>query len=287
MNDEIELNGDDAGTADFDTGFTGAPTATPEQQVDTQKSTSEQHQEPVQDQQKQQFRQITEDEFSRLSASAAAIDEMRATLGKQSDTVFGKIGGLERMLKQFQDQTPSGSAVEITEDDLAELRDEFPELVGPQLKALQRIASKMRGTGSSAEFDEGRLHQSVSPLLDKASDGAVMRVKSEIAAETLDETNPDWKQIIGLPDENGAIPETDYRKWLSTQPPEYQARIGDSFSPIVIGRSIDKFLEHQTSLKKNAERRDRFEQAITPQGDGGDDLPPEGDDAFNAGYNGR
>lgn len=285
MSDDVELNGGDS--KDFEAGFTGAPTETPE---NNEAAAPEQQQQPSNQEQEQaqepKYRQITEDEFTKLSSAAAAVEEMRATLGKQVDTAFGKIGGLERVLKQFQDQTPAGQSVEITEEDLVDLKDEFPELVGPNLKMLQRVAGKMRGTGS-VQFDEGKLNQAVTPMLEKAGTDFVARAKLEIAEETLNETHPGWEQIVGTPPEPGKLPDNEYHKWLATQPEDYRTRVLNSYSPVVIGKSIDKFNEYQASLKKAAERRDRFDQAVTPKGDGGHEPPADGDDAFNAGYNGR
>lgn len=261
---QSEVQDEVVSDADFDAGFTGTPTETPENP-----QSENQEQQPVEEQEPEEpkYRQITEEDYNRFTTNAAAVDEMRATLGKQVDTAFGKIGGLERVIKQFQESTPAGHAVEITEDDFAELRDEFPELVGPQLKALQRVASKMRGTGQPSQQING--------------DSLVLQAKTEIATETLAETHPDWRNVVGAPDS-----QNDYRKWLTSQPQDYQKRVSETYSPVVIGRSIDKFRDHQEQLKKT-ERRDRFEQAVTPRGEGGHEPPADDDDAFNAGFNGR
>lgn len=293
MSDEVQTQEGDF-DADFEAGFSGtpSPTATPETQqaaAETPPEQNEQIEQQDQAQQQQQepkYRQITEDEYNKLSTAAAAVEELKATVGKQFDTAFGKMGGLERMLRQFQEQTPAGQPVEITEDDLAEMREEFPEMVGPQMKALQRIVGKMRGTG--APLDEGRLQQAVNPLLDKVAPNLVARAKLEIAEETLDETHPGWEKVVGVP-ENGKMPDNDFHRWLATQPEDYRKRVLNSYSPVVIGRSIDKFNEYKESLKKktDAGRRDRFEQAVTPKGDGGHEPPPDDDAAFDEGYNGR
>lgn len=289
MSDDIVQDGSDSGSSDdFDAGYSGAPTVTPEQSGVAQPAQEqheqgqEQGQEQEQSQEVPKYRQITEDEFNKLNAAAAAVEELRATVGSRLDTAFGKMGGLERVLKQFQEQTPTGAAVEITEEDLAELKDEFPELVGPHLKALQRIAGKMRGTGS---LDES----SIQPLLEKATPGLVERVREELiaqtATETLAETHPDWESVIGnrLADKPAS---KEFVEWFGTQPQEYQERLGATMNPVAIGRMIDKFREHQESLRKQAERRNRFEDAIDPKGDGGHEPPPNGDDAFDAGFNG-
>jgi len=282
MSDVLDDVLDDEGSADFDAGYSGTPTATPEQNDATPHESSHE-QDAQQEQEQPKYRQITEDEYSKLSSAAAAVDELRATVGKQFDTAFGKMGGLERVLKQYQEQTPAGSAVEITEEDFAELRDEFPELVGPQLKALQRVASKMRGTGG---FDES----TIQPLLEKATPTLVASIRQELAAhnakETLTETHPQWESIVGNSLESKPASK-EFIDWFSTQPQEYQDRLNATMNPVVIGRAIDKFGEHQASLKKKAERRNRFEEAVTPKGDGGHEPPPDDNDAFNAGFNGR
>jgi len=258
------------GNVDFDAGFTGTPTETPE----------------IQDQQTKQeaepkYRQITEDEYAKLSTAAAAVDELKATVGKQFDTAFGKMGGLERVIKQYQDQT--GVSVEITEDDFAELRDEYPDLLEPHMKALQRVAGKLRGPG---RVDES----SIQPFLEKARPELVEHIRREVlvqdAKETLSETHPEWESVIGNSLENKpGSPE--FFQWFAAQPQEYQSRLNGSWNPVVIGRAIDKFTAHQESLKKKAERQDRFDQAVTPKGDGGYEPPTDNNDAFNAGFNGR
>lgn len=288
MNEQTELEELETHDADFDAGFVGSPTETPESDL----ANGGQDDAALEGQGRQEdapkIRQVTETEWNELSARAAAIDEIRATQGKQFDTAFGKIGGLERVLKQFQEGTPAGQAVEITEDDLAELRDEYPDLVGPQLKAFQRIVGKMRGT-SGAQLDEGRVKELIQPSLSTFSDSAVERAKVEMANEALDETHPGWQGTIGLPDEQGNTPDTEFRQWLSTQDQAYQERVSSSFSPVVLGRAIDRFEAHKGELKKKADsqRRDRFDQAVTPKGDGGHQPAPDDDDDFESGFNGR
>lgn len=276
MSEEIDLV-DDADDGDFDSGFDGndsLPTETPEASEAFSADIEEQPEAAP------KTRQLTEDEYQALMSSVTGMNDVRATLENRFGTAFGKIGGIERVIKQLQEATPQGEAVEITDDDFAELREEYPDLADLQLKGLQRIASKLRGTGS-AQMDEGRIREFIAPTISQASDYAVERAKAEIAEETLAETHPQWRDVIGNPEQP-----TEYRKWLATQPHEYQERVNNSYSPVVIGRSLDKFNEHQASLKKKADssRRDRFEQAVTPRGDGGHPSHSSGDDDFDAGF---
>lgn len=56
------------------------------------------------------------------------------------------------------------------------------------------------------------------------------------AIKMLSRRYPDWAEIVGP--ENS---QTEYRKWLAKQPPEYQAKILDSWNPGEVANSIDKF----------------------------------------------
>lgn len=281
QNSATELAGNDDFDAYMEEGFSdGAIKAPTSQTPDHETAIVEPH--PIADEHphdptstEPKMRQITEDEYTKLMSSAAAIDEMKATFGKQVDTAFGKIGGIERFLKQLQDDTPNGKAVEITEDDLAEIKEEFPELLGPQLKALQRIAGKMRGTGGGV--DDDRIREVVKPSLASISDYAVERAKAEIASELLDDDHPGWRDTVGLP-EDGKIPDTEFRRWAATLPAERQQQLFNSYSPRVIGKALTEFGEYQKKLKSANERRNRFSDAVTPKGDAGTRSAPVDDE---------
>ncbi len=260
------------------TPVTSTPTETPEPVAE--ETPFEQPQEPV-------YRQITEDDYNKLISSAAAVDEIKATFGKQFDTAFGKIGGVERILKQLQDSTPSGEAVEITADDVEELANDYPELAETQLKVLQRVASKMRGTGGAV--DDERIRQAVLPVVEQVRLAAVDQAKRELAMESLNDNYEGWQDVVGLPDAEGNAPQTEFRKWLDTQPQEYKAKVLTTYSASTIGKAIDNFRESKNKLIKDAERRDRMAQAVTPKGDGGHKVVTTDDEesGFSEGFKTR
>ena len=63
-----------------------------------------------------------------------------------------------------------------------------------------------------------------------------LKQEHQQAIETLSRRHPDWAVIVGP--ENS---QTEYRKWLDKQPPEYQAKILASWNPSEVANSIDKF----------------------------------------------
>jgi len=271
--DQQDLNNEVVNDDEFNSGFDAAyvPTETPEQ---VEEDPAEEQEPPA-----PQYRQITEQEYEQLMNSATLVSDIKAAQEKQFGTAFGKIGGIERHLQQLQHQTPNGQSVELTDEDVAEMAEEFPELAGMTLKVLQNVVGKMRGTGPA--IDE--------TVISNVRKDAVRDAKVEISLETLDETHEGWRDIVGLPDGQGNLPDTEYRRWLGEQPENYRQRLEETNNHVVIGRSIDKFNEYkkQKQAKQDTSRRDRFADAVDAKGDGGHQSAPTGDDEFEAGFKGR
>lgn len=104
--------------------------------------------------------------------------------------------------------------------------------------------------------------------------------------ETLDEYEPKWREVIGLPNEKGVIPDTDFRKWLATQPAEYSDRVKSTYSADVLKDALEKFKD---SKSKARGRREILDAGVVPRGSGA--QAPTGasteDDEFRAGFAGK
>lgn len=269
--------------ADLEEGFSNVPTETP---VAEPQATQQQDETPSAiEAEAPKFRSITEDEYTRLMDAAAKVEELKQASSRQIDTVFGKIGGIERILRQIQ-ETPKGEAVEISDADFQQLRDsmpDFPEIAEANIAAFKNLAGKMRGG-----VDDGRIREAVLPVLDQVSEATAERIKRELAEESLNEAHDGWQQIVGLPNQNGAIPQTDFRKWLHAQGADYEAKVLSTYNATTISKALDKFKESLTKQAKDQERRERMAQAVTPSGDGGRQASFEDDDAaFDEGFKTR
>jgi hypothetical protein len=277
-NNEVpEIENDD----DFNAGFGGEaePTETPEPQSAEQ--VEGESNEPAEPEvaPEPKIAVLTEDDVRELRGKADQFDKLR----RMQDTAFGKIGGIERILSQIQQQTPSGVKVEITDDLVADLKDDYPEIADAQLKVLKRFAEKLAGAQAAAP---AAAQEPRAPAIDPEI--LVERAKREMAEETLDGTHEDWRDVIGLPDQNNVIPETEFRKWLATQDERYQTRINKAYSPAVIGKAIDDFNAYKSKAAAQAStRKARIEAAVTPRGSGGH-APSRNtdDDEFEAGFRG-
>lgn len=109
---------------------------------------------------------------------------------------------------------------------------------------------------------------------------------------------PNWREIVGAPAQGGAEnvdPKHPYRVWLAAQPAEYQAKINNANSSLIVMRSIEKFNEDTAKAKAAAvkppaspqadQRRAVIRNAQQPKGDGGAPPPAKTeDDHFAEGF---
>lgn len=224
-----------------------------------------------------EYVQITKKEWDEVRSKATAIDEIKAATGKQLDTAFGKIGGIERLVNQLQQQTPNGQAVEITEDDFAELKAEWPEVADMSLKGFNRVLSKLKGTGNpTATIDVDKLvSERVAPEIEKVR----QEYRSEITDLRLSAHHKDWNQVINS---------QDFMAWEKTLPAEEQQKFLSSSDPEYVAEVITKFKAAKQAAseksRKNSTRQELIEAAVTPRGTGGHAPAPSEDDEFDAGF---
>lgn len=268
---------DQSEAAGFASLFKDGPTETPAGNEQTQTpEPAEAAQEPAPP---PKLAQITEDQYAELLARAAAVDELKAGLDKKVDQAFGKIGDVNRLIASLQQSTPAGEAISLNDDDLAELSSEFPEIAAMTAKGLNRVLSRLKGTGGTSPDIESIVQQRLAPVMEALP----TRVEAMVSEKLLAKEHGDWRAIVGKPDEK-----TEYRAWLSTQPAEYQQTVSETYDSVVIGESLTRFKAEQAKAQAAAEearkkaeaanqRKSRFEAAATPRGMPGN-TPLESDE---------
>lgn len=266
--DEVEF---DAPDDDFDAGFSGdaaAPTTTPDEVAEP---------EPIQDLAPEapapELATITKDQFDDLLRKAASIDEMRAENKRLSDTVFGKIGGMQQSLAQLQ----SHGAVEISDDDFAFTREAFPELAVMIGDDMKKVVGKLRGTGQATPFDPAQVEQLIAQRLDPA----LQKVTVDYETKLLRAYHPDWKQVVNS---------EDFRKWGQSLPPGELQAMNDSNDANFLADRIAAFKAVKPSApppstKVVATRQTRLAAAVAPRGTGGHPSGPTELDDFEQGFN--
>lgn len=271
-----------AEAADFESGFNpSAPTESTPPAAEEEAGTTEPA-EPAAAQ-APAYRQVLESEWNELVAQST---QFRADLATVRDTAAGRVGGIERALKELQQNTPKGLELDVTDDIVADLKAEFPEIGDLTLKAFKNLAGKLKGS-APAGIDPAELTK----LVDARTNAREL--------EALEEDRPDWREVVGAGNPNAN--DLPYRKWLAAQPAEYQARLNSTYSALAIGRSIAKFekaaaeaaAQALAQAKPAAEatppatpsaRKQRLEAAVTPKGTGGVPAGKSTDDEFEDGF---
>lgn len=246
-----------------------APAETPTPPAGTETPTTQEATPPAEE----EFVQITKKDFDRIMAALPNAETLPAELAK----VNGTIGNVKT---QFLQRQAAGPALKITDDDFAEMREEYPELAGQTKAAFERILSRMGagGTGGTAPIDPETLKAAV-------KEARELELVTEVSA-----VHPGWIEEIGKP---GDL-ENPYRKWVASQPEDYQKRLNNTFSPRAIIESLDRWKAAAATptptptppAKRGADRTDRLKDAVPLKGGGAAPAPaiPTRQDAFQDGY---
>lgn len=229
---------------------------------------------------------ITEEQFKQMQEQLAKISQIEEVTTKRFDTAFGKLGGLERVLNQLQSSTPEGESVSVSKEDFAELASEYPEIAELQAAGLNKVLSKLKGTGKAPAFDHNQLNQLIEEKV-----GAVKKEFTQqlqlAEYKSLDLVREDWRDVIGLPGDDNVIPDTEFRRWLAAQSPAYQEEVNSTDDSRVIVKAIAAF-EKSKQTVSTSQKSDRARQlqaaANTPRSAGGNPTGPSEDDDFDAGF---
>lgn len=246
----------------FQAGFSGkGPTETPDPIEAEIPPVEEIKEEP-------KYAQLTQQQLDDLMARSAVVDELKATQDKSFGTAFVKIGGIERALQAIQAATPTGAAVEIAADDFAELTAEYPELAELQVKGLNKVLAKLKGSGSDPA------------ALDKLVD---TRVNERVSALTQQAIDAQLDAIVGG-DWVAAVKSDEYKAWQATFGDE-QKKLEASTSLRDAANLMRQFKAHKPAAETppTSSRKQQLQAAVPPKGSGGHQAPPAGD-AFAEGF---
>ena len=236
--------------------------------------------------QKPEYVRVTRQEWDNNKAAVGKIASLESQIAKMAGSVPNADQIEQRIVEKIRAQTPSGQAVEFSDEDFAELSAEFPELAKLTRTTLERLFKKsgVRGTGPTNSSNG----------IDVAKE--VQKVLLERDEKAFTKAYPTWSEIVGAPAVTGGQPvQTDFRKWLTTQPPEYQKAINETNDWSELKESLDAFHNSQRTAapapsvtpNRAAARRAVMEDAVTPKTDGA--APPlvqpiSAEDAFGASF---
>ena len=246
--------------ADFAAGFDDDTTATPTETPAAQQDGAGQgdNGEPAQAEPAPEYVQLTKAERDELMG-------LRDQAQKQFGTAFGKIGGIERRLQELN----TGAQVEISQEDIDALKDDFP----PMAAALEKVRN-LRALPGGLDPDK----------LDSMVAERVSKLEQKLELRLLAKDHPDWKQIDADPA---------FAAWVASQPDEFKqglAQASQAYDSAVVSEAMTKFKQSRRTAPANtgsdpaSARRSRMSAAVTPRGVGGNATPNATDDLM-AGFN--
>ncbi len=244
--------------AGFDDDTTATPTETPAEQQDADNQQQEQAAAPAEPA-APEYVQLTKAERDELFA-------LREQAHKQFGTAFGKIGGIERRLQELN----SGAQVEISQEDIDALKDDFPPLAA----ALEKVRNLRALPGGGVDQEQ------ISNLVAER----VSAVEQKFELRLLAKDHPDWKQIDADPA---------FAQWVAAQPDEFKqtlAQASQSYDSSVVSDAMTKFKQSRKAAPATpaADRatawKSRAAAAVTPRGSGGG-AAGDSTDPFLAGFN--
>jgi uncharacterized protein YoxC len=259
-----DLNGEQHAVDEtgFDDGFADAHSATETPtNVDPQQTTPEQ---PA-----AKAAQITEEQFNELLARANALSDVKAETQRKLDQAFGQIGGLKQVIEKLQGGTKQGQPVEVSAEDVSEMREEFPELADLMLKSLQKVAGKFRGTAGA-------------PDVDRLINERVEKTQSELIDSRLDEiVDGDWKAEVASPG---------FKEWFEKQDASIKS-LSESTSVRDAATMLRAFAKSKNtasvSTPKPTARQNQLAAAINPKSSGAKATVTTDEDEFDAGFRSR
>lgn len=208
---------------------------------------------------------LTEEQVKDLLIKAGEVDSLRS----QVDKLFGKHGEVNRTLQQLQARAEAGGPVEITEEDMAELAEDYPELAEKQLKVWQRVLAKHPGTASAAPQVD----------VEALSTGIRDELRTEFEERLIKHAHRDFVDVVQS---------QDFNLWMTSQLNEADRNtlVASKDADLIIDR-LDQFKSWQEAAAKQAKQKQkRLEGAVTPRGDSSP-LPTtqSEEEAFAAGFN--
>lgn len=270
----------------FDAGFQPVdPTATPET-AEGEVTPAETETVKAEPPPPPEYVQVTKQDFESLMDARKTVTELKSKIDQGFGSLGGKMSSLEKKLLEAQKQTPAGEPLSLTDEDLAEIRKDYPELATVLKTDLGKIFGRLKGTGKSDAFDAAKMEE-----LLNARTNPLTADQRELALDVMDTWREDW---------HPTVTGEKFQGWLLTQPEDYRKTVSETWKPSVMKAAIRKFdtdtapPPEKTPGKPKGEtpdpQRSRLKAAVQPKGDGqashasGSEDP---DVAFDAGFDER
>lgn len=217
-----------------------------------------------------------------LSADLQKSIQMRGKL----EEGFGTLGAIQQTIKDLQKGQGGGTPFTLSEADLQELKENgFEELAKMLVAGINRGHARQKGGGPPVD-----VKAIMNEVREEWQTETAAKARLEECFEHLDDEHEGWRELVGMPNAQGEIPDTEFRRWAkNTMTTAQHERVFKSKSGPYLTKVINQFKKYQENVSKtaapagkqpagkaNTERKERLEAAATPRG-----VPPLSADTTN------
>lgn len=215
---------------------------------------------------------LSDTETQSLLKRLEEMDRLKST----QDKFAGHIGTLKETIEKLKASQATGAPVEITDEDVKDIADDFPEFGGKMKALLQKVSGKFRGGSPAAEFDATPIREEFSTKLSESDQRA--------EARALWSVHRDWRNVVAS---------DGFKLWMQTQPEDFRTKMENSWNAEEIADTIDSYKGHakkqaateQRSVETRQKKTSRLEAAVTPSGVKSPDTSAMDENAaFEAGF---
>lgn len=184
-----------------------------------------------------------------------ALKDKVSALASNSDPdavrrLHGEIGNINRSLQNLAkpakvEEAPVDDELTAAIKEAETAAEEFPELVGPLVKALKLSQARQQPAAQPENIDE-------------RVSTAVSRVRQMDAIEALKEEHPDYETVRATPE---------YKTWLASKTPEFQQKFLNTWNPAVVSKGLSEFKDSlRTQQDSQQSKKNRLESAVVTRG---------------------
>lgn len=253
--------------AEFASGFEG--TETPPQKAEGQKpqEPAQTEQQPVAQEQTSAGETPAEDPLAGLNpaqvrellAKASQFDSFKEEFTKTRDTLFGKLGEVNRTISNLQGQSGGKLTPEAFKS--------ISERLGPEVaEAMAKDLAGVVPSGQPIDLDE-----KIKPHLEKVR----AEMQLEFERRSLLRQHKDFYEQANTPE---------FQLWLNQQDEDTRKQWPESIDSDWLGEKMTDFKSWRDGLAKKQEKQKRLEQAIAPVGTQAVQAGMSDEDAFLAGF---
>jgi len=235
------------------------------------------------------YAKITDAQFQKVLQDIAGAQETRTAVERVRSESFGKIGGIERTLRQLQDSAPVGQAITVKAEDLSSFSD-MPDIGAKLAEDLTKVLGKFKGTSPApVVVDQEAENVRITTLVDQLVAKERLAIEHKFALDRLADRHEDWETVVGPPTEA-----TPFRTWLHAQGVAYETNVLQSWDSRVTAKALDTFKAQSkktvTVPPKSSvnERAQRLAEAAPSKGHAPAPPRPKAKtltEEFNSGFN--